>query len=83
MQYKTALAHYKKSSHAGGYPESQHNVGVMYEKVQGVAVYDKQAFYWYTKAVKQGYASSQVNLGFMYNYGKGVKQDFEQKGILV
>ena len=52
---------------------AQFNLGVIYEKGQGVKQDYFEAVNWYRKASEQGYAKAQFNLGMMYNEGKGVK----------
>jgi len=54
---------------------AQSNLGVMYDKGQGVTQDDKTAVKWYALAAEQGNADAQSNLGFMYYKGKGVIQD--------
>ena len=39
---------------------------------------DKQAFYWFQKAAKQGDAPAQANLGAMYQLGRGVPKNYKQ-----
>ena len=58
-----------------GNASAQFNLGVMYNKGQGVKQDDVEAVKWYRKAAKQGDASAQFNLGSMYADGRGVKQD--------
>jgi hypothetical protein len=45
---------------------AQANLGVMYEKGQGVPQDNSVAVSWYRKAADQGYAAAQYNLGLMY-----------------
>ena len=54
----------------------QNNLGVMYEKGEGVPQDYKEAFKWYTKAAEQGQANAQRNLGRMYLNGQGVPRDW-------
>src|SRR5690349_19833986 len=56
----------------------QHNLGLLYDKGQGVTQNYKKAAAWYLKAAKKGYAKSQSNLGNMYSLGQGVKQDYKE-----
>ena len=51
---------------------AQFNLGVMYEKGEGVPKDYKQAAYWYSKAAEQGNAEAQTILGIMYGEGEGV-----------
>ena len=55
---------------------AQYNLGVMYDKGEGVIEDDKVAVEWYTKAAMQGYARLSTILGVMYYYGEGVIEDF-------
>ena len=59
-----------------GNAAAQYNLGVMYDKGQGVTQDDKIAIKWWKLAAKQGYASAHNNLGFMYANGKGIPQDY-------
>ncbi len=55
---------------------AQFNLGLMYEKGEGVLEDDKEAVEWYRKAALQGYAQAQYGLGSKYYTGKGVPQDY-------
>ena len=55
---------------------AQYNLGVMYEKGQGVRQDYAEAVKWYRQAADQGYVKAQYNLGAMYFTGGGVHQDF-------
>jgi len=46
-------------------PEAAFNVGLMYEKGQGVRTDSKQAMQWYEKAAKAGYAPAAYNLAVL------------------
>jgi hypothetical protein len=56
-------------------PEAQFNLGLMYDKGQGVPQDYAEAAKWYRKAAEQGNAEAQYNLGMMYYAGQGVPQD--------
>ena len=58
-----------------GFAWAQNNLGVMYEKGDGVPQDDAEAVGWYRMAAEQGDASAQYNLGVMYRRGQGVPQD--------
>ena len=60
-----------------GLPLAQSNLGVMYEKGNGVAQDYKTAVKWYTLAAEQGLPPAQFNLGTMYEKGNGVAQDYK------
>ena len=61
-----------------GNAEAQYNLGLCYEKGDGVEENYYQAVYWYKKAAERGYIDAQFNLGVCYDYGKGVEQDYVQ-----
>ena len=54
---------------------SQYNLGVLYEKGQGVEQDYAQALYWYIKAADQGVVKAQYNLANMFLSGRGMKVD--------
>ena len=58
-----------------GNASAQSNLGVMYDKGQGVLKDDAEAVRWFRLAAEQGNASAQVNLGLMYATGEGVLKD--------
>lgn len=70
-----------------GYAYAQHNIGVMYDKGQGVAQDHKVSIKWYKLAAVPGDATAQYNhgnlsaaqynLGNMYRKGEGVPQNHE------
>ncbi|WP_299071456.1 tetratricopeptide repeat protein [uncultured Paraglaciecola sp.] len=45
-----------------GYADAQNNLGYMYQNGKGVAQDDKQAVFWYRKAVEQGYKRAKEKL---------------------
>ena len=59
-----------------GLPEAQFNLGLMYDKGQGVPQDYAEAVKWYRKAAEQGSAEAQYNLGKMYYTGQGVPKDY-------
>ena len=61
-----------------GNVDAQYNLGVMYEKGEGVRQDYRKAIEWYEKSANQGYAAAQYNLGLMYYQGKGVRQDYHK-----
>ena len=58
-----------------GNAKAQYNLGIMYDKGQGVPKDDTEAGKWFRKAAEQGNAFAQVNLGFKYAKGQGVPKD--------
>ncbi len=61
-----------------GYANAQFNLGVMYEKGEGVTQDYKEAVKLYRKAADQGNTDAQTNLGVMYGKGQGVTKDYVQ-----
>ena len=72
--YATALREFQSLAEQG-VASAQFNLGVMYDKGQGVPQDYKMAAQWYRRAAEQGHAGAQVNLGLMYDNGQGVPQD--------
>jgi TPR repeat protein len=58
--------------------KAQYNLGIMYQRGEGVQQVFKQAAAWYRKTADQGLADAQCSLGIMYDEGQGVQQDFKQ-----
>lgn len=73
--YAEALRWYGLAA-AQGVAQAQHNLGVMYERGQGVPQNDAEAVRWYRLAAAQGFAQAQLNLGVMYYNGQGVTQNY-------
>lgn len=67
-----------KNSAKQGFAAAQNNLGICYNKGQGVPQDYEKAVYWYTKAAEQGYAVAQNDLGVRYAKGQGVPQDYEK-----
>ena len=82
VDYKKSFSIYlqleKLSKHSCIYAEVVFNLGVMYEKGEGVDQDYKEAAKWFTKAADLGHMISKYNLGNLYENGFGVKQDFEK-----
>ena len=57
---------------------AQFNLGLAYDRGEGVTQDYEDAVYWYRQAANQGDAHAQTNLGFMYYSGKGVASDNKQ-----
>jgi hypothetical protein len=53
-----------------------YNLGVIYDKGQGVAQDYGKAREWYQKAADAGNTNAMVNLGWLYENGKGGAQDY-------
>ena len=72
--YNTALKEWTSLAEQGE-AKAQFNLGIMYERGQGVLQDYKTAVKWYTLSAEQGYADAQNNLGVMYAFGRGVIED--------
>ena len=75
--YATAMRLWRPLADQGD-DNAQYNLGVMYERGQGVPQDYAQAVSWYRKAADQGHALAQSILGRMYENGRGVPQDYIQ-----
>ncbi len=58
-----------------GDAKAQFNLGLCYDKGEGVAKDVAEAVKWYRKAADQGVAAAQYNLGVCYQDGDGVTKD--------
>ena len=74
--YATALYEWRPLAEQGS-SVAQFNLGVMYDKGQGVPRAYETAVKWYTLSAEQGHAAAQFNLGNMYDEGQGVIQDYQ------
>ena len=72
--FATALREWTPLAEQGD-ADAQFNLGVMYDKGEGVPQDDKTAVKWYRLAAEQRHASAQFILGLMYDKGEGVPQD--------
>ena len=72
--YATALQLWRPLAEQG-VAGAQFNLGVIYDKGQGVPQDYAEAVKWYRKAADQGYADAQTNLGVMYDNGQGMPLD--------
>ena len=61
-----------------GVAMAQFNLGVMYDRGEGVPEDDSEAVEWYRKAAEQGLPGAQYNLGLMYANGEGVPEDDQE-----
>ena len=75
--HATALAKYRSAAQQGN-AAAQTNIGVMYDRGEGVAQDYTAAVHWYRLAAKQGIAIAQYNLGLHYENGRGVTQDYRE-----
>jgi len=72
---KKAFAETKGKAESGN-AAAQYNLGVMYDKGEGVGEDDKEAAKWYRLAADQGDADAQCNIGVLYAQGRGVLEDY-------
>jgi TPR repeat protein len=77
QDYKKALYWYQKSAEQNN-PKAQFQLGVVYERGEGLPKDYKKAIYWFQKSAEQGDEGSQAWLGHMYDNGQGVPQDYQQ-----
>jgi len=75
--YETALAEFRALADQGD-ASAQYNLGVGYDRGQGVPQDYQEAVKWYRRAADQGDASAQSNLGVGYDRGQGVPQDYQE-----
>lgn len=74
--FKTAMSEWQPLAEQG-YASAQFNLGLMYDKGEGVVQDYKAAVAWHRKAAEQGHVNAQYNLGVMYGNGRGVPQDYK------
>lgn len=67
----------------GGEARAQYDLGLMYDKGQGVPQSDTEAMYWYGRAADQGEPRALYNLGLMYLNGQGVPPDLVNAYYLI
>ena len=72
--YATAFQLWRPLAEQGN-AAAQHNLGLLYNNGQGVALNYAEAVRWYRKAAEQDQDDSQNSLGVMYVWGRGVRQD--------
>ena len=73
--YATSLRLWRSLAKQGN-AQAQNNLGLMYDRGQGVPQDYREAMKWYRKAAEQGDADAQFNLGVMYANGQGVQRDY-------
>jgi hypothetical protein len=72
--YVEAAKWYRKAAEQGS-GRAQAELGIMYDKGQGVMQNDNEAVQWYRKAADQGDIFGQYLLGNAYEYGTAVLKD--------
>jgi hypothetical protein len=61
--------------------KAQYELGVKYEKGDGVPQDDSKAAFWYHEAAERGEREGQFGLGAMYESGRGVPRDLHQAAL--
>jgi uncharacterized protein len=59
----------------GGESRAQYDLGLMYDRGDGVPQSDAKAMHWYERAAEQGEPRAQYNLGLMHFNGQGTPPD--------
>ena len=75
QDYKSAVSLWTPLAEEGD-SEAQFNMGVMYDRGQGVEADPVTALKWYRLAADQGHCRAQYSLGYMYRHGMGTPRDF-------
>jgi hypothetical protein len=75
--YEAALQLWQPLAEQGN-AQAQHNLGVLYDKGEGVTQDYAEAMKWYHLAAEQGDYIAQYKLGVMCREGKGVPQDYPE-----
>jgi TPR repeat protein len=73
--YSGALTHLHRAADAGS-PRAITQIGLMYERGEGVTRSDTEALRWYAKAAALGDATAEKNLGAMYENGQGTAENW-------
>ena len=60
---------------------AQYNLGLMYQKGEGVARSEAEAAHWYGLAAAQGFAEAQHRLGDLYYLGQGIPRSYAQAAL--
>ncbi len=74
QDYSGALRHWQEAAGQGN-ARAMLNLGVMYDRGQGIAENDGEAVKWYQAAAGAGIAEAQYYLGQKYRSGQGVGQN--------
>jgi len=77
-----ALKLYEKAC-AKGHVKAAYNLGLLYQRGDGVQKDSAKAAEFYQKAHAQGYSKATYNLAMMYQRGVGVEQDAEKAAALM
>lgn len=73
-QSATAAVDWYRKAAAQNNKDAQYELGVRYQKGDGVGKSQATAIEWYRKAAEQGHANAQCELGFCYQQGVGVEK---------
>lgn len=60
---------------------AQYNLGLMYQKGEGVDRSDAEAAHWYQLAAAQGFADAQQRLADLYYLGHGIPRSYTQAAL--
>ena len=61
-----------------GDANAQYNLGVRYDRGQGVRQDYQEALHWYKLAAAQGHSAAQYNVCMMVDLGHGLPQDYQE-----
>ena len=75
IQYNSEAERRYLAKALAGDADAQNNLGVCYEKGDGIEKNLTKAVEWYEKAAAQGDANAQCNLGYCYEVGLGVEKN--------
>lgn len=75
--YEAALKEWRPLAEQGS-AEAQFNLGIIYDKGEGVLKDIEEAVRWYRLAAKQGHANAQTILGLMYYEGDAISEDLQE-----
>ena len=75
---KSALIRQYQSDADAGDPESQFEMGTLYQSGQGVPRDLRRAIDYYRKAAEQGHLGAQSNLGIHYASGNGIEKNYAE-----
>lgn len=70
-----AAAFFEEAAKLHNHKEAQYNLGVLYEKGEGLRTDLQAAVYWYEQAAHQNHANAQYNLGYLLLEGFGIHKD--------
>ena len=74
--YAAALKEFRALA-SQGVADALYNLGLMFDRGQGVKRDYKEAMTWWRMAAEQEHAEAQYKLGVMYENGRGVIQDYK------